>query len=184
MRLDRIDTSNIGNAQEKFDEKVKGLTLQVLQQAQAAKPTRQIRMLFQEHDDLYKQAHAGTITPQEFKKVEKLIFDEMGATKVHTFSEFFMLLIALGISEDAARGMATHENDHVQKALQIGLDAEYALVHSRSSDGKLILHPFMMWEVPVGHDQALIRKVEELVISAPENLSKDDINKLRELKEK
>lgn len=184
MKFDRIDVRKIDNAQEKFDKEIEGLVLQVREQTLRAKPTRQIRMLFDEHDDLYNQCQAGVITVQEFKKVERLILDEMTPVKVHTVSEFLTLLKTLGIPQDNAREIAYHENDHVRQALQTGLDAEYALVYSRDSDGKYILHPFMIWEVPVGLDQALIHRVEELVVSAPENLSDADADQLRRLRKK
>lgn len=184
MKLDRVDARKVENAQGNFDRGIAGLVQQVREQKLHAKPTRQIRMLFDEHDDLYNQCQAGVITAQEFKKVERLILDDMTPVMVHTVSEFLVLLKALGVPEQNAQKIAAHENDHVHQALQMGLEAEYALVYSRNSDGQYILHPFMIWNVPVGLDQALIHRVEELVASAPENLSDADVNQLLRLKGK
>lgn len=184
MRFDQIDVRNTNNAQEKFDKKMGELVLKVREQMARAKPTRQIRMLFEEHDEIYNRCQAGDITTEEFKKIEKLILWEMSPVKVHTVSEFLALLKILGCPESDAEKIAYHENDHVSQAIQMGLEAEYALVYSRNSDGKYIMHPFMIWDVPVGLNQDLIRNVEELVISAPEDLSEDDMNKLEKLKKK
>lgn len=129
-------------------------------------------------DAIIAQFSSGRISAEKMEEELKKVNPETGILIFNDISSFMTALELCGFSRNDFTETISHENDHMVRALQSGLDPEYILQFSKIPAGQIGIYPAIRFNFPQNIAEDEKREIFKKVLNAPIELSPRDKNQL------